>query len=1158
MADVFLTVQEVAKRLQVSTSTVRRWIRDHKLEGQKAGAQWRFDAVAVRNALEEGRLSVGKTSREIAFPRTVESSPDWAQPVVGRWHQFLLANIEDFRPAHVIVNDRRGAKIWSLIMKDGFKWGDNLWHSTAIELMDRDEFKRIFGRKRVLLFDEMMQYGRQMRASRALLEKVEAEVRSFVCIRRHSYAESGKLLDFDAVACEDLDDQSFAERAALVSRLMGQFQPPLDVDHLVIKGRLTPPTSVDELVARLGEWGRLFMIRSPDSDGEHKYLTITLDRPQFFDTSRISSLGGLSIDWSAPCKIRIYLNSQTGDCYCSFITYPQIGGELSEWRKAIKPFVEVGTSGASKVDAGLWEVALEDSDVRRMYEATCFSFATTLFSDFITSGAASDVGLKFTNEPDSIDSEQLCATFGLQQGRYILQKVRNILKMASNGEILLRQRVSSPPDYFIRGLSPHTIYTHDDFACRVDLLKIIPSREMNASRSDNSNIILTYTDIFTHLPLYSESTIGQVLDYELDWGTIQPDNWVDRYNDGSSDKIKVKRIFFRGEYGPWFEWDTDIHTEKDQIIQRSLVIGPAVVERFLKKTGSDKISATHFAKVFSNLCHDWRPQHGKLYIGWKAYKYGAIPIVGRIGPSGDHLLFDRFLVEQQCLEENSEFHGSRRWQNYSLSQKTLVPWRNAFDRLDPLVKAHVGGLTRFYAAIQKNCKSLRLRDPGGESLALFSDPLIVLASSRNAQVAYRCAWFEVHDWREKGEMLFPFIQLIALNETRPETPDLTLMLEGFAAPSRLLFDKIEMYRNLPTLRSQIEALAVEGEHDVAEIVLQTVDKEPQFSTESKYPMGNLKWACSIIRPFTSFVRQVLTLYGLDEDKRTRSRSMDTQGKLKDAEFYLAEFITACPELKTLQGDLSRCIPASNISVLSTETAVFLSRTFRSICLLFDQGQRIPDPRLPNERDREHHVWMTGFVRTFQNIQIPQPYAIVVADLYNMRHLVELADIFGVNYDKAVDELYHWIEARCKDVMATQEGIYFSGISGDCVVLAAHDANTLLKVTSDLLTQTTYRLSGMDRRLQHFALFRAGIAWTDDSLGYNDFTKVKAGLIAYSIGDRRNVEPGTLSVTKTIYDKLSKENKITFVEAEGEKENPPLQGGVYRRFIAKADLLVETK
>jgi len=61
--DEFLTVPDVARKLQVSEETIRRWLRDGKLEGVMLGrrAGWRIRPESVERMLD-AMVVVGKVA----------------------------------------------------------------------------------------------------------------------------------------------------------------------------------------------------------------------------------------------------------------------------------------------------------------------------------------------------------------------------------------------------------------------------------------------------------------------------------------------------------------------------------------------------------------------------------------------------------------------------------------------------------------------------------------------------------------------------------------------------------------------------------------------------------------------------------------------------------------------------------------------------------------------------------------------------------------------------------------------------------------------------------------------------------------------------------------------------------------------------------------
>lgn len=937
----FMTITEVANSLNVSDSTVRRWVSAGKLVGQRAGVQWRFDPSGVSRALEQGLLS--GASKPMSKPHSLQqyNEPlEWARPLLSLWRQFLDERLKEIQPDQVIVNDRRGAKIWSLIMRGRYSWGSNLWHSTAVEIMTRAELQRIFGRRRVLLFDEMMQHGREMHELRQCLETkdIDAIVTSVVCVRKRSHAESGELLEYQAIPCEDVDDKVFMERAGAISRLVHLYEPPLDVDHLIVRGSLTPGLMPEDFLENLAKWGMPFVVWHPDK--EHNFMAITLDRPQFFDIGNIAWSNGFSLSWEGPCKLRFYVNPKNGVCDCSFIVYPGVEAPLSEWAKTSAAIRKSKELHVMKNDSGFLSSDEDEPALRRVYWTICMNMAVKLLNDFVFSGAPDDIGVRLDSSHDAVNVGQLRATFGRRRGDEIAKHTREIIARAERTKDLFSKMDQRPLPLLIRKNFETRDASCDVFKCRREFIENIPQGYSSDDSNSQQVQSISYRELLYKLPQYSEADIGRVLDYELDRGTVKPVINKDTFTKDGTQTVSLGRGFCRGEFGVWFEWSRNVVTGNDLIIQRTLGFGPKVVENFLKRTGERQMTATHFDKTFANLQHDLREGvHDLLYLGWRPYKYGPIPVVPAPSPSGEFMEFERFLVNIGCLTEKKERHGSQIWRRYEPAGNSEVPWEKLYnERMSPITKAHLAGLVRLYTAIQKECKTMRSSDPRSSGMSIFQDPLVVLATARNNDIAYICGWFEVRDWRAKGEQfIFPLLNAIALSEKHHVKPFLKGHLEEFAAPGRLLFDKIEMYRNLPYLRQQLENLIDRGDFEAGIVLLERVDSVPKFESHSTHPMQNLELACDIMRAFSSMIRQVLTLCNLDVDKRTEREKVDDKGSPKDAYFYLHELLNSCPELLTLKKDLMACIEESKHGILTKDIAKCLSKTFYFILNVFDSS-----------------------------------------------------------------------------------------------------------------------------------------------------------------------------------------------------------------------------
>lgn len=1138
-----LTIEEIALRFNVSKSTVRRWIQSKKLVGHKVGVQWRFDPDSVKEAFEQGRLSgVNTTVLRDKSKSSYEKAIEWAIPTLMRWRTWLKEKLEIEQPEYVVVNDRRGAKIWGLIMPNRFNWGANLWHSTAIRMMAPESLKKMFANRKVLLFDEIMQRGRELNELRQLLKNVGATVISFVCVRSRSHAESGELLEYEALACEDLEDKLFTDRATLISRLVHLIEPPLDVDHLIIRGDLDEEFSLEEFLEKLANSGIPFIVWFPDR--EHKFMSVTLDRPQFFETEGLNLPNEFLFDWRNPCKIRFYFNLEERICDCSFIVYPDIEAPSLAWKQTVLNLRQISQSDKNTNISQKLPFDISDSELCLVYWTFCMEFALKLFSDFVEAGINDELGINFVNSHESLDIGQLIATFGRTLGNSIAKRTKEIINFAIQGEKLFHESAKTPPDLIIRtDISPEE-KKFDYFKCRTDLMKAMPPKYPSNNSEQEFKEPLSYVELLYQLPYYSESTISRTLDLELDKGTVKPLIQINRVKNKGNEKIRLYRAFCRGEFGVWFEWNKKVLSHDDIIIQRTLGLGPSVVEKFLKRVNEDKMTATHFNKIFANIQHDLRENaHDLFYLGWKPYKFGPIATTPEFSSTGDFKEFERFLVEMGCLEETREKHRTKIWRRYSSKDESIIEWRKIYkEKISAVTRAHISGLIRLYAEIQNSCKTKRPSAPRSSEMSLSEDPLVVLASARNEKLAYICGWFEVYNWRCKGKQsLFPFLISITGKDWRIIKPFLRRQIEEFASSPRLLIEKIEMYRNLPFLREQIEDLIDQKDLEAGEVLLETVDSDPIFESQSIRPVQNLIWASRIMRSFTSMTRQILTKCKLDED--TRKEKVDKSGRFKDATYYLKELLSNCPELKTIEKDLRLCIQEADKQKYTVEIGICLFKAFKLILHIFDTQKRIPDPRPQYQRDWENLQTRGGLITRIKEIQMPEPYAIAIADIKNFRNLPRLGEIFGIDYVQALDEMLDWVETIARKIEKQNEGIVFCGFPIDNLIFAGKDANAVYKAVINLIEETAREFSLIDRnQLVPFGLLRVGIAWKQDTKGKR-FQGYIPGLIAHEIGDKSGGELGTISITEAVYDLLSDALKNDFKATDEESG----QGKTWIRF-----------
>jgi excisionase family DNA binding protein len=1117
-----LSVQETARKFGVSTPTIRRLMAAGRLQGQKVGGQWRFAEDAIDALYRSGALSNLTQPQGNEYRLESLEGLTWSAVPVAKWRAGVLDYLATTVPDHVVANDRRGAKTWSLLVPNHYVWGKTLWHSTATELMSEQELRRQFKDKTVLLFDEMIQHGRAMHHLRERLEAVGARrVDSLVCVRSKSHARSGDLQEFRVRACEDLEDAEFAGRASVMSRLIQHVAPPLDVDHLVVHASLRPEVPQTEILDRLANWGVPFTVWHPDA--EQRMWALTLDRPRFFDTSLEEWRGrGFAFSWTGPCKLRFYVDPDEGTCYCSFVVYPWVEASQSAWSSVL---TEVDASDTEINDGGT-----ADRPYRRAYAFVCLNLAASFLSDFIASGAAADIGIRFGGYSHSVDEPQLRATFGPKGAEHLSSAIRRALAQESAGGGLFKNRQPNPPSLSVRSrvADPQEATSIDLFDCRQDFMKVVPSRYPDGRPLTSSPV--AYASLQDALRGYAEPVVSRVLDLELDRATVNPQMVVQHMGDNT----RVGRGFIRGEFGVWYEWDANhgVLTYQDDAIQRILGAGPKLTDYYLKKTDQTEMLATHFNKVFVNLQHDLRQnEHDLFYLGWRPYKYGPVPVVPKATFRGDNEALHVFLANKECLEVVPEVHGAKTWSRYRAPAASPVPWEALYQtRLRATTRSHIESLVAFYADVQLNCSTVR--SPGPEQPpAEFRDSLVVLASVRNQETAYRSCWWEFHDWRaQRLTGLFPVLQALALKvvpdaEQSRRRDFLQPYIEAFAAPGDLLFNKLEMYQRLPNLREQLKALVENGDYPVGQVVLETVDEVPVFDTASPHPMANLRTVCAIMRAFSSLTRQVLTACGLDRDTRGDKQRVDAEGRPRDIDHYLRALFEAMPDLRLPLVGLSNCADQVRGGVLTPALAENLSRSLSTLLGILEAGRFAPDPRPVLETRRDQQQAADGLRVRLSEIPLPPPYAVGVLDVRNFRNLPRLGELMGVDFDAATVGIEAWIQSAAKRVAKNHPRTHVPGLAGDSLVLASASADELLDAVVDVMTETSGRLEQIDRnQLAPFVLFRAGLAWRDDTMGPQFRGPLKPGYVALSLAEAYQRPAGTVAVSAAVYDRLSEDRR----------------------------------
>jgi len=566
------------------------------------------------------------------------------------------------------------------------------------------------------------------------------------------------------------------------------------------------------------------------------------------------------------------------------------------------------------------------------------------------------------------------------------------------------------------------------------------------------------------------------------------------------------------EFGMWSEWKhTSPSTHSDAPIARTLLLGPAIVDRFIKLTGETSMTARDFDKVFVNLQHDLNPDnHELLYLDWMPYKYGPVPVVPVPSMLGQCKRLERFLVDDcQVLKEVRVGSGPSAVLRYTPEPGYSFDRLSDSNYLRPATIAHVKSLVRLYAEIRTK---------------VSPEALTVLAAVRNQRCAYANGWYQFQDWRTHGETtLFPLLKTVAaLGSSAGQQPLLTPQLRRFAAPGELLRQKLDAYRHLPELRKRIEELVRGTEGlEFGGVLLDTIDREPRFERDSTYPLENLSLAEKVMRPFSSLVRQVATSCGVDEDERVPRQRLDDTGQNKDAAYYLSELREAWPELEAQCGALLRqCIDEARGGVLTSAIADKLDNAFRSILELLDAQAPIPSPapaaadlveRRPG-RDPGEQCYAQLLLATPE-----EPCAIAVIDVSRGPSLAAREaseDDDPRNLAALADEI-----RRVADrTLNSEPGLTWVGRNLDTVVLRHANPGQLLAATLKFLADAT-QLPVLVK-FASCGWLRAGAALYDPTRR-DPYKGIRPGHIAAELARDITTPVGSIIITEAVYQLLAK-------------------------------------
>jgi excisionase family DNA binding protein len=1115
-----LSVKQAATYLGVSDSTIRRLVRSEELTALRVGAQLRFE----QRELE--RLAAGRGGRRERASDSWSGEteiPGWAKEKVSGWKKALEDLLPDPDRTQVVVIDRRGAKAFSMLRPEGFSWGVNLWHSTALDSQSDAQVRALFEGREVVVFDEMIQRGRDVEDVRSRLEELRVDVRSVCLVRRRKMFLFGEIADPYLQPIEDLPEIEFAAAATFLSRLFDYCQPPLDPEHLVITGRLAEPLSPEQVRERLQPHGIAGVVWNRQASEDSFVAAVTLDRPQFLDVGGVAPQVGLEQVWDGPCKIRCYIAEGGRRITIAFIAFPTLSGDRGAWRSLVEHTRRRYGGRTQSAAEPLGE--LTPKEVEHAYVDACTDLSVRLLEQAVAAGMMAGLGMGELKGPGD---DELAAFFGDSRAKEMGRQIEEALAGAEAASLPLPVERTVP--LFV-DVDRSVSRTTDPERAQRQVVESLPTRhpEGGAAAPVDTPVGIPYRELLERLRPLEETVVSTALDGLLDGVRAKPVNVVHEIEGG----WQVARAFAGSEYGPEDPYDA-------RQIKRTQAAALLALQHWLRLRDLDDETGIHVAKLLVNLVHDWGSE--PLAIENYPYKHGMLPgLDARVPWRTDG---PRYLLNELRTAGLLERRRAPRSARFSLPERLDVAGFAESAGLTGHERAQIKSLVQTYALIQERCKVNRPRGPGRE-IVPFKDPLVALSSVRNEAVAYVCAEFEIGDWVETGRRLFQMLNVHA--ELGRPTPQYRQAVREhviqFAQAARFLFEKLSMYSALPDLRRQLQALFEQEELYTGDILLESIDPESRFELDyaaTDHPVGLLRWAISVVRPFSSMVRQVLTEFGLDEDTRPADARQARVGEgvvAKDMDYYAKQLSDALDEgvvaaevgrvmklARRADGDLRR----------QQDTIDRLQESFERVVEVLQSriksGQRVEEERRRQD-ERTRDLIRVGRWFEAQPRLRDADCVVAVGDFYNFVNFVkgsaslmdmpegEVADRLQERMERAVDGL----REHCPDVV--------SQVSTDTCVLVAEDVDELLIAVEAINKSFRREIRSWDSG--------ARLAYTRFGMTRREGQFFSALSAALKLGERAGFPRGTIVMSEEVHERLGPIGAGRCRRREATDDNPAL-------------------
>ena len=344
-----------------------------------------------------------------------------------------------------------------------------------------------------------------------------------------------------------------------------------------------------------------------------------------------------------------------------------------------------------------------------------------------------------------------------------------------------------------------------------------------------------------------------------------------------------------------------------------------------------------------------------------------------------------------------------------------------------------------------------------------------------------------------------------------------------------------MYRRLPEFRKEMEKIFTEHDLDAGEVILETVDREPRFSSnisESQYPVGLLASALEMIRPFTTLCRLILTAAGIDLERRDKVGRTPEEANaeyVKDYRSNLLSVMNAEGELRVFGRSLEEMAErALRFKKLTADDVKVLYQVFGRIKSLLNKripnGEALAAKREVEDRQRRDFIYAA---RRAQEIT-PSGY-VAVADIYNFGNALSgISSLTGESpldvAEKIQDTIGRWASMAAK----ARPGAY-AFVQTDTLVIVSQDLSEVLETTVEVLNHARVAVTHIDSSSaeDYMYHFRTGIA--QFVAGRQGMSSLEAIIRGHRIAEKHGNPRGYIAMEHACHESLQGMWKGRFAE-----------------------------